>query len=50
MKFWVICLSCGYKEKRELIPSEEAIRERIPTSPPRCEKCNSGNVRTEKVI
>lgn len=48
MKFWVICLGCGYKEKVDLIPSEDAVRQRIPTSPPRCKKCRSQNVRTEK--
>lgn len=48
MMYWVICLSCGFKEKRDLIPTEEAIRQKIPTSPPCCRKCKSGNVKTEK--
>ena len=48
MKFWVTCLSCGFKEKIELIPIEEAIRQKIPTSSPRCKNCKSSNVKTEK--
>ncbi len=50
MKYWVICLNagCQYKEKKELVSTEEAIRENIPTSLPRCHKCNSHNVKVEK--
>ena len=50
MKYWVICLNpgCQFKEKRDLIPTEEAIRQKIQPSPPHCHKCNSTNVRTEK--
>jgi hypothetical protein len=51
MKYWVVCLNlgCEFKEKRELVPTEEAIRQKIQTSLPRCHKCGSNNVRTEKV-
>ena len=48
MKYWVICLQCNFKEKRELIPAEEALRQKIQISPPRCQKCGSHNIKTEK--